>query len=42
MDLKDLIQAFAGLSEAKRPIRLRLLQGTQVLSSLPIFAVKVE
>lgn len=34
MDLKDLIQAFAGLSEAKRPIRLRLLQGTQVLDDV--------
>ena len=34
MDLKDLIQAFAGLSEAKRPIRLRLSQGKQVLDDV--------
>lgn len=34
MDLRDLIQAFAGLSEAKRPIRLRLSQGKQVLDDV--------
>ncbi|QOY93878.1 type VI secretion system tip protein VgrG [Massilia sp. UMI-21] len=34
MDLKDLIQAFAGLSEAKRPIRLRLSQEKQVLDDV--------
>ncbi len=34
MDLKDLIQAFVGLSEAKRPIRLRLSQEKQVLDDV--------
>lgn len=34
MDLKDLIQAFAGLSEEKRPIRLRLSQEKQVLDDV--------
>lgn len=34
MDLKDLIQAFTGLSEAKRPIRLRLSQEKQVLDNV--------
>lgn len=34
MDLKDLTQAFAGLSEANRPIRLRLSQGQQVLDDV--------
>jgi type VI secretion system secreted protein VgrG len=31
MNLKELIAAFAGLSDAQRPIRLRLLQGRTVL-----------
>lgn len=34
MDLKDLTEAFAGLSEAKRPIRLRLSQGQHVLDDV--------
>jgi len=34
MDLKDLIQASSGLSEANRPIRLRLSQGKQVLDDV--------
>ena len=34
MDLKDLIQAFSGLSEGKRPIRLRLSQKKQVLDDV--------
>lgn len=34
MNLKDSIQAFSGLSEAKRPIRLRLSQEKQVLDDI--------
>ena len=34
MNLKDLIEAFAGLSEANRPIRLRLSQERQVLDDV--------
>jgi type VI secretion system secreted protein VgrG len=34
MNLKDLIQAFGSLSDARRPIRLRLLQGKSVLDEL--------
>jgi type VI secretion system secreted protein VgrG len=34
MDLKDLTEAFGGLSEAKRPIRLRLSQGQRVLDDV--------
>jgi type VI secretion system secreted protein VgrG len=34
MDLKDLIEAFAGLSEANRPIRLRLSQRRHVLDDV--------
>jgi type VI secretion system secreted protein VgrG len=34
MNLKDVMEAFAGLSEANRPIRLRLSQGRQVLDDV--------
>lgn len=34
MNLKDLTEAFAGLSEANRPIRLRLSQGQHVLDDV--------
>ena len=34
MDLKDIMEAFAGLSEANRPIRLRLSQGRQALDDV--------
>lgn len=34
MDLKDLPAAFAGLPEAKRPIRLRLSQKQHVLDDV--------
>jgi type VI secretion system secreted protein VgrG len=34
MDLKDLTEGFAGLSEAKRPIRLRLSQEQHVLDDV--------
>ena len=34
MNLKDLIEAFAGLSEANRPIRLRLSQERHVLDDV--------
>lgn len=34
MDLTELTKAFSGLSEANRPIRLRLSQGQQVLDGI--------
>jgi type VI secretion system secreted protein VgrG len=34
MNLKDLMEAFSGVSEASRPIRLRLSQGPQVLNDI--------